>query len=55
MVMEFDFLPHQPLILGQPIGIADVMMGTYKERVVRIPEKRADRADFRIARPLLRS
>ena len=54
MVVEFEFLPRKPFVLGQPIRVTDVVMGTYEERVVRIIEKRPDRTDFCIARPLLR-
>jgi hypothetical protein len=54
MVVEFEFLPRKPFVLGQPIRVTDVVMGTYEERVVRIIEKRSDLTDFCIARPLLR-
>jgi hypothetical protein len=55
VVMEFEFLPRQPVVvLGHSLGVADVVMWTYEERVVRIIEKRSGRPDFCDASSLLR-
>jgi hypothetical protein len=33
MVVEFEFLPRKPFVLGHPIQVTDVVMGTYEERL----------------------
>jgi len=38
-MMEFDFLACQPAVIGQPIRVADVVMGAYDESVVRVIEE----------------